>query len=136
MASRTALAALLLIGNVATASARPMLDHASPAVGSTIRYPPSEISLRFTDALLRSRSDVVVRNATGGVVSTGKARVFGKREIKVPVKRLSAGTYRVEWLAASVDRITNQGHFNFTVGSDASKIGQQRALKKKRRPRS
>ncbi len=134
MLSRTALAALLLIGNVTTASARPMLGQATPAVESTVRHPPSEISLRFTDALLPSGSDAVVRNATGGVVSTRKTHVMGKRgTIQVPVKRLSAGTYRVEWLATSVDKHTSQGHFNFTVRGDASKTSQQRSRETTRR---
>ncbi len=116
MLLRIAIAAMLLIGDVSAASARAMLDHASPAVGSTVRRAPSRITLWFTQALLPSGSDAVVRNATGGVVSSQRARVIGnKAQMQVPVKPLSPGKYRVEWYAISRDRHQTPGSFNFTV---------------------
>ncbi len=116
MLLRIAIAAILLIGDVSAANARAMLDRASPAVGSTVRRAPSHITLWFTQALLPSESDAVVRNATGGVVSSGKARIVGsKARMQVPVKSLSPRKYRVEWYAISRDRQQTQGSFNFTV---------------------
>ncbi len=64
-----------------------------------------------------SGSDAVVRNATGGIVSSGKARVIGnKAQLQVPVNSLSPGKYRVEWYATSSDKHPSQGSFAFVVG--------------------
>ena len=98
-------------------NARPLLDHALPGAGSIVRNAPPEIELSFTEALLPSGSDAVVRKATGGVVSSGKARVIGnKTKMQIPVNSLPAGKYRVEWHATSTDRHQNQGSFSFIVG--------------------
>lgn len=124
MAVRTVLAALILITSTSASSARPLLDHSSPAAGSTIRHAPSQIALSFTETLLPSGSDAVVRNASGGVVSSGKARLVGhKAEMQVPVNSLPPGKYRVEWYATSADRHQSQGSFNFVVGSKEA-VGQ------------
>jgi len=117
MPLRTVMAAVFLIGAASVASARPLLDHASPAAASTVRHPPSHIALSFTEILSPSGSDAVVRNASGGVVSSGKARVVGnKARMQVPVNSLPPGKYRVEWYATSTDRHQNQGSFSFIVG--------------------
>jgi methionine-rich copper-binding protein CopC len=120
MALRAVLCALLLIGVVASpASARPRLDHASPAAGSTVHRAPSQIALTFTEVLLQSGSDAVVRKASGAVVSSGKARVVGnKTQLQVPVSSLSPGKYRVEWIATAADRTKNQGSFTFEFGGN------------------
>jgi methionine-rich copper-binding protein CopC len=121
MAARTVLAVLLLIGGASASSARPLLDHSSPAAGSTVRHAPSQVVLSFTQTLLPSGSDAVVRNASGGVVSSGKARLIGhKTEMQVPVNSLPPGKYRVEWNAISADKHQNQGSFNFVIGSKES----------------
>ncbi len=65
-----------------------------------------------------SGSDAVVRNVSGNVVSSGKARVVGnKAQMQVPVTSLTPGKYRVEWYVTSADRAHNQGSFTFVVGS-------------------
>jgi copper transport protein len=116
-----AAATLLLVGAASGASARPMLDHASPAAGSIVARSPARVSLSFSEVLVPSGSDAVVRNATGGVVSAGKARVVdNKAQLEVPVSSLPAGKYKVEWYATSPDKRHNQGSFTFVVGSDAS----------------
>jgi methionine-rich copper-binding protein CopC len=121
MLLRTAVAAVLLLAGASIASARPMLDHASPAAGSIVRHPPPQVALSFTEALLPSGSDAVVRNATGGVVTSGKAHVVGNRaQLQVPVNALAPGKYRVEWMATSTDRKQNQGSFTFIVGGKDS----------------
>jgi methionine-rich copper-binding protein CopC len=133
MALRIVIAALVLVSGASGASARPLLIHASPAAGSTVRHAPSQIALSFTEMLLPSASDAVVRNASGGVVSSGKARVVGnKTQMEIPLKSLSPGKYRVEWYATSADRHQNQGSFNVFVGSNES-VGQSTAPVRKRR---
>ena len=115
---RTALVALLLVTGASVAHARPLLEHTSPTSVSAIHEAPSKISLSFSDALVPSHTDAVVRNASGGIVSSGKARVMGKEgKIEVPVKPLSPGKYRVEWYATAADKRPAQGSYNFVVGA-------------------
>jgi methionine-rich copper-binding protein CopC len=117
MLLRLAILTLFSIIYASASDARPLLDHASPSAGSTISRPPSHVALSFTEALLPSGSDAVVRNATGGIVSSGKARLIGnKAQLQVPVNSLSPGKYRVEWYATSSDRRPSQGSFSFVVG--------------------
>jgi methionine-rich copper-binding protein CopC len=121
MALRMAIAALFLVSEASGASARALLIHASPAAGSTVGHAPSPIVLSFSEALLPSGSDAVIRNATGGVVSSGKARVIGnKTQMEIPAKSLSPGKYRVEWYTTSTDRHQNQGSFSFVIGAKES----------------
>ncbi len=116
---RLVLTIVLLIGSISASWARPVLDHASPAAGSTLRHAPSQVALSFTEVLLPD-SDAVVRNASGSVVSSGKVSIIGKKgEMQVPVMHsLSPGKYRVEWYATSPDRHPNQGSFNFVVSDN------------------
>jgi methionine-rich copper-binding protein CopC len=82
---------------------------------------------------LSSGSDAVVRNASGGVASSGKARLVAhKTEMQVPVNSLPPGKYRVEWNAVSADKHQNQGSFNFVVGSKES-VGKSTAPVHRRR---
>src|SRR6185503_14316450 len=102
MGLRAALAALLWVTGASVTHSRPLLEHTSPTSGSAIHEAPPKISLSFSDALVPSHTDAVVRNASGGVVSSGKARVMGKEgKIEVPVKQLAPGKYRVEWYATA-----------------------------------
>jgi methionine-rich copper-binding protein CopC len=121
MVLRFLIAALILVGGVSGASTRALLIHASPAAGSTVGHAPPKIALSFSEALVPSGSDAVVRNASGGVVSSGKSRVTGnKTQMEIPVVSLSPGKYRVEWYATSTDRRQNQGSFSFVIGGKES----------------
>ena len=134
MCLRSAVAILLLVSSASFASARPLLDHASPAAGSTIRHAPREVALSFTELLLPSGSDAVVRNASGGVVSSSKARVIGnKTQLQVPLKSLVPGKYRVEWYVTSADRHQNQGSFNFIIGNKETVGGGTRPVHRQRK---
>jgi copper resistance protein C len=127
------LGALLLITVASGASARPLLDHATPAAGSTVSHSPSQIALSFTEVLLASGSDAVVRNASGSVVSSGKARVLGNRaQMQVPLTSLTPGKYRVEWYVTSTDRVHNQGSFTFLVGSKEPESRRTRPAHRRR----
>lgn len=107
-------AALLALGTSA-ARAHAFLDHASPLVGSTVSAAPHEVVLTFTQSLEPAFSSVSVTDASGAQVSQGKAQVGGST-MRVGLKPLAAGTYRVRWHALSVDTHTTQGSFTFHVG--------------------
>ncbi len=121
MPLRVAIAGFLLVISASASLARPLLDHASPGPGSSVLRAPSQIALSFTERLLPSRSDAVVRSATGAVVSSGKTRLIENREMQVPVNSLPPGKYKVEWFATSTESRSNQGSFTFVVGDSTTK---------------
>jgi copper resistance protein C len=100
------------------AQAHAFLDHASPAVGSSVPAPPSAVTMWFTQQLEPAFTTASVANASGDAVDAGPAAVDPQNptELKVPLKPLPPGTYTVSWHALSVDTHTTQGHFSFTVG--------------------
>jgi copper resistance protein C len=117
-AVRKLVAALMLsIAVFATGSAyaHAFLDHATPAVGSTVAALPQEISLSFTQNLEPSFSSVEVTGPNGARVDAGKAQISGNA-MKVGLKAAGPGTYHVHWRALSVDTHTTQGSFTFHVG--------------------
>ena len=94
------------------------LDHANPAVGSTVAQPPKEVSLWFTEALEAKFSTIEVRDAQGRPVQAGPATLDrgNTAQLRVPLKALPPGTYKVIWRVLSVDTHRTQGDFTFRVG--------------------
>jgi copper resistance protein C len=107
--------ALLLLTVISTgAQAHAMLEHASPAVGSTVAKSPGQVTLTFTEKLEPKFSGGEVRNASGARVDHGKS-VSGN-VMRLSVGALAPGAYHVTWHALSVDTHNTQGSFNFQVG--------------------
>ena len=77
-----------------------------------------EVILWFTEQLEPAFSTIEVRDASGAVVSSGKASVDPKQrtQLRVPLKILDPGTYKVNWRVLSVDTHRTQGDFTFRVG--------------------
>jgi copper resistance protein C len=98
--------------------AHAFLDHASPAVGSTVPTPPDAVTMWFTQELEPAFTTATVTDASGNTVDAGPAQVDSKdrTELRVALKKLSPGIYTVAWHALSVDTHTTTGHFTFTVG--------------------
>ena len=115
--SMIALLWLLLLG-AADAQAHAQLNRASPAVGSTVRSAPRVLSLWFTENLESSFSTVEVRGPDGSRVDLGNARVDGGNRslLRIGLKSLGPGTYRVHWRVLSVDTHRTEGSFSFQVG--------------------
>jgi len=111
---RTLLVLFALLAPV-TAHAHAMLDHASPAVGSTVGAAPKEVVLSFTEKLEPKFSSINVQNASGASVNAGSARASGT-EMRVGLRALSPGTYKVIWRVLSVDTHRTNGSFTFRVG--------------------
>jgi methionine-rich copper-binding protein CopC len=97
------------------ANAHAFLDHAEPRVGSTVQSAPREVSLSFTQQLEAAFSSAEVRDSSGNRVDQGRAQVSGT-VMRVGVKALPPGVYKVHWRALSVDTHTTEGTFSFTVG--------------------
>jgi copper resistance protein C len=110
-----ATSALLAIMLGTAAEAHAFLDHAEPRVGSTVPTAPRELSLSFTQKLEPAFSSVEVSDGNGARVDLGKPSVSAS-VMRIRLKQLSAGTYRVRWHVLSVDTHTTEGSFTFQVG--------------------
>jgi copper resistance protein C len=112
-----ALLTLLSLSPV-TARAHAFLDHASPRVGSAVQTAPHEVTLWFTQDLEPAFSTVQVTDASGARVDAGKPIVGGgdRKVMRIAVKSLPPGTYKVSWRVLSVDTHTTEGTFTFRVG--------------------
>ncbi len=106
--------AWLTVLGIAAAGAHAFLDHAEPRVGSTVHAAPREVSLSFTQNLEPRFSTVTVTDASGQRVDSGRPTVNGSI-MRVPLRGIRAGTYRVSWRVLSVDTHTTEGAFSFHV---------------------
>ena len=105
----------LLAALTATAAwAHAFLDHAEPRVGSTTATAPRELVLHYTQNLEPAFSSVEVSDANGARVDLGKPTISAST-MRVGLKQLPPGTYRVRWQVLSVDTHTTQGSFTFHV---------------------
>ena len=104
--------------------ARQALGHAYPAVsipnnGATVKEPPREVRIQFTEAVEVAFSQITVKGANGEIVSQGKLRQLADDLLAIDLKSLSAGSYSVEWQVLSVDTHVTDGVLRFTVGAAA-----------------
>jgi hypothetical protein len=108
-------AALLLLRSVASAHA--FLDHAAPAVGSTVHGSPSSIKLWFTQPLEPAFTTIKVLDQAGKQVDNGDKAVDAADDtlLRISLPQLPPGTYRVVWRALSVDTHVTEGAFTFDV---------------------
>lgn len=113
--------ALLLLAFAAllpgAAQAHAFLDHAVPAVGSTVTTAPTELLLFFTQELEPAFSGVTLSTGDGQPVATGAASVDlqNKAEMVLKLPPLAPGHYQVSWHAVSVDTHRTEGTFSFDI---------------------
>ena len=107
--------AILLAVSASTAAyAHAFLDHAEPRVGSTVPTAPRELVLSYTQNLEPAFSSVEVTDANGARVDLGKPKISAGT-MRVGLKQLAPGSYRVRWKVLSVDTHTTEGSFTFHV---------------------
>ena len=107
---------LLLAFMVSTAArAHAFLDHAEPRVGSTTPAAPREVVLFFSQTLEPAFSSIEVSDAKGARVDQGKPQVSATT-MRVGLKSLPPGAYRVHWEVLSADTHKTEGNFTFHVG--------------------
>jgi methionine-rich copper-binding protein CopC len=115
---RTPIFALLAMALSAQAAhAHAFLDHAVPAVGSTVAAAPAQVRLFFTQDLEPSFSGATIADANGQPVATGAA-VFDPQnpaEMVLNLPKLAPGHYKVSWHALSVDTHRTTGAFGFDI---------------------
>ena len=105
------------IGTAPSAWAHAFLDHASPAVGSSVPTAPPVVTLWFTQDLEPAFSGVTVTDEAGQRVDLGKAQIpqGSPDELQIGLKSLPPGTYTVSWHVVSVDTHPTEGTFTFEV---------------------
>jgi methionine-rich copper-binding protein CopC len=101
----------------ASAWAHAFLDHADPAVGSTVATSPTEVKAWFTQSLEPAFSTLVVKNEKGDQVDKKDAHLDPKNAqlFIVSLPTLPPGTYTVVWHAVSTDTHKTDGTFKFTI---------------------
>ena len=99
------------------AGAHAFLDHAAPAVGSTIHASPAQVNLWFTQALESAFSTAQVSDASGKRVDKGDSQLDrgDATLLTVSVPPLAPGRYRVRWRVLSVDTHVTEGDYTFDV---------------------
>ncbi len=108
--------AILLLGLAPGAAlAHAALDRASPAVGSIVATPPSEVRMWFTEALVGRFSTAELRSSAGNIIATGATDPANAKAIVIHVPVLQAGKYKVHWKAVSADTHRMEGDFGFEV---------------------
>jgi methionine-rich copper-binding protein CopC len=100
------------------AGAHAFLDRANPLVGSSVSSAPREVVMWFTQDLEPAFSKAEVRDANGARVDNGKASVdrADRSQLRVSLRGLPPGVYKVFWHVLSVDTHTTEGNFTFRVG--------------------
>ena len=103
---------------LADACAHAFLDHAAPAVGSTVASPPAQVRLWFTEELEPAFSTLKVLSADGRQIDMQDTQVDRADRVilQVSLPRLAPGRYRVVWRVLSVDTHVTSGDFTFDVG--------------------
>jgi len=109
-----ALACAIALTSSGAALAHAVLHHSSPGAGSTVSESPHEVTLTFMDTLEAAFSSADVTDSSGVRVDEGKSQVNGNM-IRIALKTLSPGSYRVHWRAVSVDTHRSEGGFTFNV---------------------
>ena len=114
--SITVVSLLLLTVSAATAHAHASLTLTSPSEGAVVTTPPHQVSLAFTDTLEAAFSKLTVTDSSGAQVSEGKVHV-NDNTMRVDLKPLNAGIFKVNWRAVSSDTHKTEGSFTFRVDS-------------------
>ena len=109
-------ALLFALATIPAAHAHAFLDHASPLVGGTVQSAPREVSLVFTQNIESSFSSVEVTDSKGARVDAGKPQISGNT-MRVALKPIGPGSYKVRWHVLSVDTHKTEGSFSFHVGN-------------------
>ena len=99
------------------ALAHAFLDHAVPAVGSTVHAAPRSVRLWFTERLEPAFSHVRVFDTSGKPVDGGDSHVDASDPsiLSVTLPPLPPGGYRVTWRVVSADTHVTEGDFTFDV---------------------
>jgi copper transport protein len=101
-----------------TASAHAILQESQPANNAIVRQSPSEVTLRFNEAVETAFGSIRVYDCGGSRVDAGKIVRPAKDTVAVKIdKTLPRGTYTATWRVISADAHPVAGGFVFNVKS-------------------
>jgi hypothetical protein len=109
-------AALLL--SASAALAHPKVVSSDPPADGHVTGSPKAIRIEFSEAFMPKFTGVVLKDAKGRVIPTGKAAADPQKKtvLVVPLKgALAPGDYVVEWHAVGDDTHRVGGRFGFMV---------------------
>jgi methionine-rich copper-binding protein CopC len=108
--------ALSIVAGVSTALAHSTVVRTSPPSNGSVQNAPREVSILFSERVQAAPDAIVVQDANGARVDQGDARLdSNRRVVRVSLKPIAAGTYKVNWRIQSPDGHTAQGSFSFRV---------------------
>ena len=114
MKTRALLAVFAMTCFAAPAMAHAFLQHAKPGAGATLAVASKEIALEFSEPLEPAFSGLDVTDGAGHDVEAAPAVISGAF-MRVSLKTLAPGRYRVRWHAVSVDTHRTDGGYDITV---------------------
>lgn len=107
-------AALALGTGAAHAAAVPVST--TPTRYAALTHAPRVIRLRFSEAIVRKSSSVLLTDLSGAQVRVTPVKVHGNDTLEVRIGKLGAGVYMVHWTTVSaVDGSKASGRYQFTV---------------------
>jgi methionine-rich copper-binding protein CopC len=99
-----------------SAFAHAHLDHAVPAVGTTVVASPEELQLTFTQNIVLAFSGISLKSADGKTIPVGKTVAGPANTLHVRIDgKLAPGSYTVNWHAVSVDTHHTEGNYKFSI---------------------
>jgi len=106
-----------LLAGATVAGAHAYLQRSDPRAKSTVRTPPAQVRLWFSERLEPAFSSVRVVNESGEQVDKGDSQVdpAAPKQLRISLSPLSPGTYKVIWRVLSVDGHVTEGNFTFRV---------------------
>jgi hypothetical protein len=101
----------------AAADAHAFLDHAVPAVGSTVTSAPKDVRIFYTQPIEPAFSGATVSGPGGQDIATGAAAVDPRNpmELVLTLPPIAPGHYKVTWHVVSVDTHRTSGTFSFDI---------------------
>ena len=110
--------ALLAAGLTAGAAfAHAFLDHAVPAVGSTVSAAPKMVQMVFTQGIEPAFSGAILSGPNGQSIATDAVKPDPQNPMTLVLNLppLAPGHYKVKWHVVSVDTHRSEGSFSFDV---------------------
>jgi copper resistance protein C len=107
----------ILLDGLAESHAHALLKAATPAVGSTVKTMPSELTIVFSEAVEPRFSSIEVHDAAGARIDKNDPHTApdNANRLTVTLRPAPPGTYTVIWHAVSVDTHRTQGRYGFKL---------------------
>src|SRR5256885_5720251 len=116
----TVMVLAIVVSTAGPAAAHAVLLRTDPSPQTTVKTPPAEVRLVFSEAVEVAFGAVRVFDVDGKRVDKGQIRTEnGRREVVVPAA-LPGGTYTVTWRVVSADGHPVHGGFQFYVGAPST----------------